>query len=381
MPKMQYRTFGKLNWKPSALGFGTMRLPVINNNSARIDEKQAREMIYYAIDHGVNYVDTAYPYHKGESELFLGKILKGSYREKVKIASKLPVVLVNEGNDFDRFLNEQLRKLQTDHIDFYLFHALNKERWEKIEKFDVLSYAEKALRNGKIGYLGFSFHDDYEVFKKIVDAYDKWAFCQIQYNFLDVNFQAGVKGLKYAVSKDLGVVIMEPLKGGKLANPPLSVRKLWDTANNKRAAVDWALQWVWNQPDVSLLLSGMSTLEQVKENVASAAKSKPNFLRQEELDLIDQVRKKYTDLIPVPCTQCEYCLPCSQGVKIPKIFELYNDTYAFNTLLSARKDYEKLEKEEKASSCVECGSCELLCPQKIEIRKWLRKADELLGKI
>jgi len=239
---MKYRSFGNLEFKPSALGFGAMRLPTLGADPSRIDEEKAIRMIHYAVDNGVNYIDTAYPYHKGESEILVGKALKGKYGKKVKLATKLPSWLIEKESDFNRFLDEQLEKLKIDHIDFYLLHSLNKEKWQNLSRLSVFSWAEKAIRDGRIGCLGFSFHDKYEVFKEIVDGYDRWAFCQIQLNYMDEDFQAGRKGLKYASQKGLAVVVMEPLKGGRLANPPKAVKKIFEKADKKRTPADWALQ-------------------------------------------------------------------------------------------------------------------------------------------
>lgn len=295
---MQYRNFGKLDFKPSALGFGVMRLPLVKEGGpeSEIDEPKATEMINFAIDNGVNYLDTSYVYHKGQSEVFLGKILTPERRGKVKIASKLSLWNTENKNDPEKLLEEQLRRLRTERIDFYLLHGLNKERWEKVKNFDIVEWAEKKVVEGKIGHLGFSFHDEYSLFQEIIDSYDKWDFCQIQYNFLDENFEAGKKGLKYAAQKGLGVVIMEPLLGGKLANPPKEAQEVWDKSEPKRTPVDWALQWLWNQPEVSIVLSGMSTLEQVKENIGSADRAKENSLTPAELKVFDQVREQYQKL-------------------------------------------------------------------------------------
>jgi len=375
---MQYRKFGKLDWKASVLGFGCMRFPT-EGDHAHINEPEATRMVRWAIDHGVNYLDTAYPYHRGNSERFLGRALKDGYRGKVTLATKLPPGLINTSPDFDRILNEQLEKLQTERIDFYLLHGLNKDRWYKLRDLDVLEWAEGAIAEGRIGHLGFSFHDKYEVFREIVDAYEGWAFCQIQYNYMDVEEQAGSKGLKYAASKGLAVVIMEPIRGGRLANPPQSVGELWDTAKRKRTPADWALQWLWNQPEVSIALSGMSTMEQVKENVASADASGPGTLTEEELALVAKVREKYQELCPVPCTQCRYCMPCPNSVNIPRNFAIFNEGRMYNRLDAAGRAYEWLPGEERASACIQCQQCEELCPQQIPISEWLIHVHEVLG--
>lgn len=369
---MQYRQFGNLNIKVSALGFGAMRLPIVENDQSRIDEDEAIRMIRYAIDNGVNYVDTAWPYHGGNSEILVGKALKDGYRQRTYLATKLPTWLIKEQGDMDKYLDEQLKKLQTDYVDFYLLHALDKSRWENLKKLDVLKWAEKAKSEGKIKHIGFSFHDEYSVFQDIIDYYDKWDFCQIQYNYMDIDVQAGEKGLKYAASKGLGVVIMEPIRGGRLAgNPPKPVMDLWNTAENKRTPADWALQWLWNQPEVSVVLSGMSTFEQVKQNIESANNSGINKLTQQEVELVNKVRDKYKELSPVACTGCNYCMPCPNGVNIPRNFELYNEAHMYNTYDSNRKSYVDL-KDAKASSCVECGACESVCPQHLTIIDYLK---------
>jgi predicted aldo/keto reductase-like oxidoreductase len=244
---MQYRTFGKLDWKPSALGFGAMRLPTTEGDPPQIDEAQATRMVRTTIDQGVNYVDTAYPYHNHQSEPFLGRALQDGYRERVKLATKMPSWLVEKADDFDRYFDEQLERLQTDRIDFYLLHTLNDRHWPKLRDLGVLGWAKKAIAHGRIGHLGFSFHDTYEVFQEIVDATDLWTFCQIQYNFMDVEYQAGTKGLQYAASKGLAVVVMEPIRGGHLSkNVPPVIQAIWDEAPVKRAPAERALQWVWN---------------------------------------------------------------------------------------------------------------------------------------
>ncbi|HEY68072.1 MAG TPA: aldo/keto reductase [Thermoflexia bacterium] len=377
---MQYRKFGRLDWEVSALGFGCMRFPIKGNDTSNIDEPEATKMLHYAIDHGVNYLDTAYPYHGGNSELFVGRVLKGGYREKVRLATKLPCWLVESSQDFDKYLNEQLQKLQTDHVDFYLLHGLNQDRWQKMSALGVLEWAEGAIADGRIGYLGFSFHDKYKVFKEIVDAYDGWAFCQIQYNYMDIENQAGTKGLKYAASKGLAVVIMEPLLGGRLVNPPQPIQDLWNTAAKKRTPADWALQWLWNQPEVSVVLSGMSTMQQVKENVASADASGIGILTEEELALIARVREKYRELCPIPCTRCGYCMPCPNGVDIPRNLTVYNQAVMYDKLDHSRTEYNKwIPEEARAGACVQCRECEEKCPQDIPISEWMVRVHAVLG--
>jgi len=377
---VKYRKFGRLDWKVSALGFGAMRLPVIGEDHAKIDEEEAIKMIRYAIDHGVNYVDTAYPYHGGNSEIVVGKALGDGYREKVKLATKMPTWMVKSQSDMDKCLDEQLGKLQTTHIDFYLLHGLQKERWSALRDLNVFEWAEQALADGRIKHLGFSFHDEYTVFKEIVDGYDGWTMCQIQYNYMDAEYQAGTKGLRYAASKGLAVVIMEPIAGGMLAvNPPSEVKEIWEKSEPKRTPAEWALQWVWNQPEVSVVLSGMSTMEQVVENVESAGRSGPNTLSKKELELISTVREKYHKYGFIGCTGCQYCMPCPQGVNIPGIFELYNE---YSTKRGDRDGQQEVVSrygnvtppENGAKKCVQCGQCEELCPQQLPIPRLLRNA-------
>lgn len=378
---MQYRKFGKLDWEVSALGFGVMRLPLTNKDPASIDEPEAIRMIRYAIDHGVNYVDTAYMYHSGQSEGFVGRMLKDGYREKVKLTTKLPAGLVESASDFDRFLNEQLERLQTK-IDFYLLHGLNGKSWSKVRALGVLDWAEDKMAQGKFEHLGFSFHDELDVFKEIVDAYDNWTLSQIYYNYMYVDYQAGRRGLEYAANKGLAVVVMGPLRGGQLAKkPPKQVAKIWASTAQERTPAERGLLWVWNQPEVSVALSGMSTMEQVVENVAVADRSGPGKLTAGELTLFDRAREVYHGLIPIPCTSCGYCMPCPSGVAISSILGIYNEAMMYDNLRTGRFRYHGangLKEEQHADQCTECGECLDACPQKIAIPEWLQKAHALL---
>ena len=378
---MKYRPFGRLPWQASALGFGAMRLPTLPDSSGAIDEPEATRIIRYAIDHGVNYIDTAYGYHNGQSEIVVGRALQDGYRARVRLATKLPHWHVTTPADFDRLLGEQLRKLQVDKIDFYLIHALNAESWHKVRDLGVIPWAERQIAAGRIGHLGFSFHDRFEAFQEIIDAYDGWTFCQIQYNYMDVEEQAGRRGLEYAANKGLAVVIMEPLRGGLLANqPPEPVAELWRTAPATRTPADWALQWLWNQPEVSVVLSGMSTLQQVIENLASADRSGPGTLTDAEEALIVRVRERFRSLAPIPCTACKYCQPCPNGVNIPRVFEIYNEAMMYNSPERAREAYQRwMKEEERADQCLACGECEAVCPQGIAIIDWLKQAHTFLA--
>jgi uncharacterized protein len=378
---MQYRPFGKVDFRVSALGFGCMRLPILNGDYAQIDEPLALRMLRHAIDSGVNYVDTAYGYHRGNSERFVGRALQDGYRQKVALATKLPQWLVKEQADFERLFTEQLERLQTDHIDFYLMHALGAESWHKIYDLGILDWIEKTRASGRILHVGFSFHDKLEAFKEIVDMYDGWDFAQIQYNYMDINEQAGTAGLQYAAQRGMGMVIMEPLLGGRLVRPPEAVQALWDNApaaQPHRSPADWALQWVWNQPEVSVVLSGMSTFQQVEENLVSAEASSTRHLSAEELALIEQVRAKTQELCAIPCTHCDYCQPCPNKVNIPRVFELYNNASMYNVLEESRREYAHMAMEERADMCLDCDECESKCPQNIPISVWMPQVHEAL---
>jgi predicted aldo/keto reductase-like oxidoreductase len=373
------RDFGKLDFRASALGFGAMRLPVVDGQAGRIDEPAAAAMIHEAVERGVNYLDTAYPYHEGESEAALGRILTaGGLRGRVKLATKQPCWLVEKAADFDRYLDEQLRRLQTDHVDFYLLHALFSQRWESVRRLGVLEWAERAIRQGKIGHLGFSFHDGPEVFKEIVDAWDGWALAQIQYNYVNEEVQAGRAGLSYAAERGLAVVVMEPLLGGMLARPPAQVARAFADAGADPA--DLALRWLWDQPGVSCVLSGMSTLEQTRRNLASAARSGVGPLGEAERRLVTAAREAYRARTPIPCTRCRYCLPCPSGVDIPYNIEIYSEAVVHeNESLSKALYNWHVPDPKKASACRACGDCETRCPQHIPISEWMPRIHDRLA--
>jgi predicted aldo/keto reductase-like oxidoreductase len=377
---MQYRKFGKLDWAVSALGFGCMRLPSLDGQSGNIDQEKVTQMIHTAIQAGVNYFDTAYAYHDQMSEVALGKAWEGGYRERVRIATKSPIWLINESADFDRLLDQQLQRLQTGTIDFYLLHALNHASWTKVQQLDLLRRAEAAKADERIRYFGFSFHDNLETLKQIVDGYDAWDFCQIQYNYMDITVKAGIEGLQYADAKGLAVVIMEPLLGGKLALDLPATRTVWNSATKKRTPANWALQWLWNQPEVSLVLSGMSTLVQVEENIRSASVSGPGTLDPAEIELIAKVRDVVNGLSPIPCTRCEYCLPCPNGVNIPRNFDAYNHVAMYEALDDYRNEYKRwIPDDQKAAVCIQCDECLSKCPQQIPISTWLPVVEGVLG--
>lgn len=374
---MLYRKMPKNGDELSVLGFGCMRLPVTDKGG--IDEPRAIRQVRGAIDKGVNYVDTAWPYHAGESENFLGRALADGYRERVKVATKLPSWMIASREDMDRYLNAQLEKLGTGRIDYYLLHGLRGNSWDNLVSHGAIEFLDTALADGRIGNAGFSFHGVLDDFKRIVDAYS-WTFCQIQYNFLDQEFQAGTEGLEYAASKGLGVVIMEPLRGGNLGlpTPPPEIEAIWQRADTRRTPVEWALRWVWNRPEVTVVLSGMNEETHIEENLAIAEEALPGSLTKAEEDLVEQAADTYKKLMKVPCTGCGYCLPCPEGVGIPAAFDVYNKMHLFGNKPEAKFTYAMRMSgmltdgnPGYASQCVACGECLEKCPQRIEIPDFL----------
>ncbi len=378
---MQYRQLGSCQQNISILGMGCMRLPVIDGDEGRIDEPRATKLLHQAIDKGITYFDTAYPYHQGRSETFLGEVLRrDGLRNRVRLASKLPSWAIESRQDCDRYLNEQLQKLRTDHIDCYLLHALKSDWWHKLTELGVLDFLDQAVADGRIGCAGFSFHDELPVFKSIVDAYD-WGFCQIQYNYMDETIQAGRSGLEYAAAKGLGVIVMEPLRGGHLARSvPGMIQDLWDQAAIRRSPAEWALRWVWDHPQVTCLLSGMNEAAQLEENCRLADRVQAETLSPEELSLIGRVRDQLRQRIKVPCTCCGYCLPCPAGVNIPKIFSIYNDCFIYGDQRFPQRIYSiAMNASARADNCTGCGQCEAVCPQQIPIIDRLAESHRLLN--
>jgi hypothetical protein len=380
---MLYRKMNKAAPELSILGFGCMRLPEKDNG--QIDEDKATGMLRYAIDHGVNYVDTAYPYHNGGSEPFVGRILAGGYREKVNLATKLPSWLITSRKDMDKYLDEQLGRLRTHTIDFYLVHGLNRPFWENLSALGITDFLDDAIADGRIRYAGFSFHDNTVLFREIIKSYD-WTFAQIQYNFMDEHYQAGTEGLKYAAKKGLGIIVMEPIRGGLLARDLAGIHEIWQKAKVQHPPAEWALRWVWNHPEVTVVLSGMSKPEQVRQNVAVAKSGIANSLTKLELSLFGKVRNELEKRILIPCTGCKYCVPCPHGVSIPECFEFFNRGHMYEDEEQTRQLYSTFlggffdGTPHYASLCQECGECEEKCPQSLPIRENLKKAAEYFGK-
>jgi hypothetical protein len=372
-PTMRYRPFGaRTNVLVSMLGIGAMRLPLTPEGT--IDETRANELIETGLEGGINYIDTAYVYNDGASEMIVGDTLQRGWRDKIYVATKMPVWELEKPGDQEPFLRTQLERLRMDQIDFYLLHSLNARYWQNVLRSDSLAWLDEEKRRGRIRFAGFSFHDDFDVFKTIIDAYD-WDFCQIQYNYAQHDIQAGTRGLQYAHSKGIGVSIMEPLFGGFLTGPqmPPGANQLFE--ENGVNPVASALRWVWNQPEPAVVLSGMNEKYQVKENLRIVETADVGVLTERERQVLEQVCSYMRENVPIPCSKCGYCLKsCPVGVKIPVVFDLFN-----KHLLVDRKHtlqpalYRGMLPSEKASACVQCGACKKHCPQSIDIPSWLGK--------
>lgn len=362
----------------SKLGFGCMRFPVIDDDNGKINKEESEKLLLDAIKRGLNYIDTAYPYHDETSEDFVGEFLqKHNLRDKVQLATKLPCWLVEKEEDFERLLNIQLEKLQTDHIDFYLLHSLDIKRFRKIMDLGVLDFCKKIKEKGIVKHIGFSFHDEYKAFEEIFNAYD-WDFCQIQLNYLDIDYQAGMNGYELATKNNVPVIIMEPLKGGRLSNPPEEIKdmsKKFEPLSYSQVAIKFPL----SLPNVMTVLSGMNSFKQVEENCDMADKVDYNSLTDEEKEFYKVSRQVYKNREQIGCTACEYCMPCTVEINIPKVFSLWNKAFLYDEEEKSKSDYEKYLKDGVSpEECIECGKCEDICPQHLEIINGLKEAHEFL---
>lgn len=377
---MEYRKFDKLDIETSLLGLGTMRLPIASDTK-QVDEKASIEMIRYAIDQGINYIDTAYMYHDGDSEVVVGKALKDGYREKVYIADKMPVWLAKSEEEVYKIFDAQLNRLEVECIDFYLVHNVTEAIWKRALKFNIFDFLHKKKAEGKIKYIGFSFHGGGDFFKEVIDYYN-WDFCQIQFNYIDTEYQAGLAGLKYAGEKNIPVMVMEPLKGGRLAMPaPKPIQSIWDSHPLKLSPAAWGLKWIANYDEVKVILSGMSNMEQLQENIQTLSHMKPNSLSESDLEFVNKIKEAYSGLIQINCSSCNYCMPCPSKVYIPKIFSYYNEVHLYNTPNMTMRDFDLwISPKQRPSACTECGICEEHCPQGLPIREWLKKAGEVFEK-
>ncbi|MHA1673165.1 MAG: aldo/keto reductase [Promethearchaeota archaeon] len=393
---MKYRKMGNLDWEVSALGFGCMRFPTKGRLFKRVDEDESIRILRWGIDKGINYVDTAWPYHLGKSETIVGKALQDGYREKVKLVTKLPMFVVRKEEDFDKYLSSQLKKLQVDCVDIYLFHSVNRSQFEKIKKLNLIKKMETAKEQGLIKHFGFSFHDTLPVFKEIIDYYP-WEVCQIQYNYMDTGLQATTDGLTYAHEKGIAVIIMEPVKGGRLANPPQEALDLMKNSKNHRTPVDWALQFIWNRPEPAVVLSGMGNMRMVEENCASADRSGIKSLSTEDNEILEDMAAIFRKKVLVPCTACNYCMPCPYGVNIPENFALLNNfSFAdgkgigkwfkrrglkgkYRKLASSKDELKRKPENGSAEMCTDCQTCVPKCPQSINIPQELIKVKLILG--
>ena len=382
---MLYNTLGKTGLEVSRLGFGTMRLPTVSSN-ADINESKASQMLKYGIENGINIIDTAYPYHSreldgdGNSERFLGEFLnESSLRDEIYLQTKSPSWLMEKHEDFEYYLDIQLEKLNTDYIDIYLLHSLTEPDWAKVKELDVLDFLDDCLSSGKVKHVGFSSHIEVDYLIEILDEYPKWEVAMTQMNYLDEYYQSGVMGLDYLKEINVGSMIMEPLRGGRLVNNiPHEIEKLWNMAEKKRTPVEWALQYLWNRDDVDCVFSGMTSLEQVKKNIRLA--SKEDIISDYDQELIREVARTYKTFLGNRCTRCGYCMPCPYGVDIINCLTEYNIAHMMNDpKASAMQYFSLIGDDSRADSCVDCKECIPFCTQMIDIPHELQKVYEYFG--
>ena len=364
---MEYRKWSKNNITTSLLGLGAMRLPKINLFSNEIDEIKSIKLIRYAIDKGINLIDTAYIYNDCISEEIVGKALSDGYREKVILSTKLPLWLVDQEQDFEILFNEQLKRLGTDYIDLFLFHALNRESLEKLRAINGFQFLDRKIQEGSIKTAGFSFHDDYSFFKELIEAYD-WGACMLQFNFIDQDTQAGIEGIEYATKNKIPIIVMEPLKGGLLCTPPEEVTNIYNNHNPRLNSIAWSFKWIADFSGVKSILSGMSSINMIEENITYFNNCLSEKLTSSDKKMLNIVRNLYKKRSAINCTNCQYCLPCPEGVIIPVNFMIYNDNQIYDAQeVSQNKYNDWLDDTTSALNCTGCKLCEERCPQKIKI--------------
>jgi predicted aldo/keto reductase-like oxidoreductase len=376
---MNYRKFGTLDWEVSSLGLGVSRLP--QADSLHVDQDEGVALIRAAIDWGINYIVLGTPYDMDRQERVCALVdlaLQDGYRARVKVAATVPAFLIRSRPDLDRYLNEQLRWLEMDEIDFCLVGPLNRDNWPGLEEAGVLPWMERVMTDGRVNHMGFSFHDHFQILKKVMGAWDGWTFCQFQYSYMDVDHDPGVSGIKYAADQGLAVVVTESLKSGRLAKePPNAVARTWAGATSDRSRAEWGLRFVLSHVEVSTVVSNMTTMEQVMADVAIAENAEPECISIQDELLISRVRDAYRKAKPIPCPSCRPCMPCPVGIDVPRVFEIYNDAIMYEDIDRARAIYRN--ERHHAGDCTACGVCEKRCAKRLPIPHWLELAQALLG--
>lgn len=385
-PNMQYRPMGRTGVKVSALGFGMLRLPMLSDGQT-VDSDQSVEMVHRAIEGGVNYIDTGRVYMGGQSEQTVGKALAGGWRDRVYVTSKAPWWMMERPEDFEKFFDESRRAMDTDVIDFYHIHMIMHRGWkDKVVPFRLIEKMEKLKVEGKIRFSGFSFHDRLQLFKQVIDANPAWDFCLIQHNYLDYEYEAGVLGPKYAAANGMGLAVMKPVRTGFLANLPASMREALASTGVKKPDVEWALDYLWDIPEVSVAVSGMGSMKDVEANLDYASRARPNMLNPDEREALGNAIRAFRSAPGhVDCTGCYQCIPCPHNVAIGYIFAyVYNNYLMHGDMKKAMGDYtlamSPVQRGAPASACVSCGACLEKCPQGLDIPKLLVQVKEAMGK-